>query len=59
MASFPDLRSKSLAYIEQHDIASAAIQREGILSIGHAKWKIDLIVSMNQSWRDLYDEIIP
>jgi putative endonuclease len=50
---------KSLVYFEQHDTASAAIQREKNIKHWSREWKIDLIVSMNQSWRDLYDEIIP
>jgi putative endonuclease len=49
---------KSLVYFEQHDTARAAIQREKNIKHWPREWKIDLIVSMNPTWRDLYDEII-
>jgi putative endonuclease len=46
-----------LAYYEQHDTAYAAIQREKNIKHWSREWKIDLIVSMDPDWRDLYDEI--
>jgi putative endonuclease len=49
---------KSLVYFEQHDTAPAAIQREKNIKYWSREWKIDLIVSMNPTWRDLYDEIV-
>ncbi len=49
---------KSLVYFEQHDTALAAIQREKNIKHWSREWKIDLIVSMNPAWRDLYDEIV-
>jgi putative endonuclease len=49
---------KSLIYFEQHDTALAAIQREKNIKHCSREWKIDLIISMNPAWRDLYDEII-
>jgi len=49
---------KSLIYFEQHDTALAAIQREKNIKHWSREWKIDLIISMNPAWRDLYDEII-
>ena len=49
---------KSLVYLEQHDTAPAAIQREKNIKHWSREWKIDLIVSMNPAWRDLYDEIV-
>ena len=49
---------KSLVYFEQYDTALAAIQREKNIKHWPREWKIDLIVSMNPTWRDLYDEII-
>jgi putative endonuclease len=49
---------KSLVYFEQHDTARAAIQREKNIKHWSREWKIDLIISINQTWRDLYDEIV-
>ena len=48
---------KKLVYFESHEIALAAIQREKNIKHWPREWKIDLIVSMNSDWRDLYDEI--
>ena len=48
---------KKLVYYEAHDTAYAAIQREKNIKHWSREWKIDLIVSMNPAWRDLYDEI--
>jgi|ERR1700730_5153274 putative endonuclease len=48
---------KRLVYYEQHDSALAAIQREKNIKHWPREWKIDLIISMNPDWRDLYDEI--
>jgi putative endonuclease len=49
---------KMLVYYEHHDSAMAAIQREKNIKHWPREWKIDLIVSMNPTWRDLYDEIV-
>ncbi len=48
---------KSLVYFEEHATAPLAIQREKNIKHWRREWKIDLIVSMNPEWRDLYDEI--
>jgi putative endonuclease len=48
---------KRLVYYEQHDTAVAAIQREKNIKHWPREWKIDLVISMNPEWRDLYDEI--
>src|SRR6266516_3583231 len=48
---------KMLVYYEHHDTAAAAIQREKNIKHWPREWKIDLILSMNPDWRDLYDEI--
>jgi putative endonuclease len=48
---------KMLVYYEQHDTAVAAIQREKNIKNWSREWKIDLILSMNPDWRDLYDDI--
>jgi putative endonuclease len=48
---------KQLVYFEEHGTALAAIQREKNIKHWPREWKIDLIVSMNREWRDLYDDI--
>jgi putative endonuclease len=48
---------KRLVYFEQHDTAVAAIQREKNIKHWSREWKIDLILSQDPQWRDLYDEI--
>ena len=48
---------KSLVYYEQHDSVPVAIQREKNVKHWSREWKIDLIVSFNPDWRDLYPEI--
>ena len=47
-----------LVYFEEYGTALAAIQREKNIKHWPREWKIDLIVSMNPDWRDLYDEIV-
>ncbi len=49
---------KLLVYYEHYDTPAAAIQREKNIKHWLREWKIDLIISMNPKWRDLYDEII-
>jgi putative endonuclease len=49
---------KMLVYFEQHETAIAAIQREKNIKHWSCEWNIDLIVSRNPGWRDLYDEIV-
>jgi putative endonuclease len=48
---------KTLVYYERHDTAAAAIQREKNMKHWPREWKIDLIISINPDWRDLYEEI--
>ncbi len=48
---------KLLGYYEQHDTVPLAIQREKNIKHWSREWKIDLIVSLNPEWRDLYPEI--
>jgi putative endonuclease len=48
---------KSLVYFEQYDDPATAIQREKNIKHWSREWKIDLIVTSNPQWRDLYDEI--
>ena len=49
---------KNLVYFEEHDTASAAIQREKNIKHWSREWKIDLIVAKNPGWRDLYGDIV-
>ena len=49
---------KMLVYFEQHDTAPLAIQREKNIKHWPREWKIDLILSTNPEWRDLYDDIV-
>ena len=49
---------KQLVYYEPHDSIQAAIQREKNIKHWPREWKIDLIVSLNPDWRDLYDDIV-
>lgn len=48
---------KRLVYFEQHDSIMAALQREKNIKHWSREWKIDLIVSLNPEWRDLYPDI--
>jgi predicted GIY-YIG superfamily endonuclease len=56
-AWFQVSQRKRLVYFEEHATAPLAIQREKNIKHWSREWKIDLIVSMNPDWRDLYDEI--
>jgi putative endonuclease len=51
-------RIKTLVYFEPHKTITAALQREKNIEHWSREWKIDLIVSGNPEWRDLYDEIV-
>jgi putative endonuclease len=48
---------KTLVYYEQHETIPLAIQREKNIKHWSREWKIDLIVSLNPDWRDLYPDI--
>ncbi len=49
--------SKALVYYEEHATIPLAIQREKNIKHWPREWKIDLILSMNPDWRDLYTDI--
>jgi putative endonuclease len=49
---------KRLVYYEFHDSMVEAIRREKKIKEWQRAWKIDLIHSMNPTWRDLYDDLI-
>ncbi len=46
-----------LIYFEVSEDIYSAISREKQIKAGSRKKKIELINSMNEDWRDLYDEI--
>jgi putative endonuclease len=48
---------KTLVYYEQHETVPLAIQREKNIKHWPREWKVDLILSMNPDWRDLYTDI--
>jgi len=48
---------KLLVYYEQHATAIAAIQREKNIKHWSRKWKMNLVLSQNPNWRDLWGEI--
>jgi putative endonuclease len=48
---------KLLVYYEQHETVPLAIQREKTIKHWSREWKIDLIVSLNPNWRDLYQDV--
>jgi len=50
---------KMVVYYEEHTAAIAAIQREKNIKHWSRRRKIDLICSMNPTWRDLWEDIIP
>jgi putative endonuclease len=46
-----------LVYYEECSDVKAAIAREKQIKGGSRQKKIDLVISMNSDWNDLYDEI--
>ena len=50
-------RIKKLVYFEVHDTLEAALIRENRIKRWQRKWKIELIESVNPTWRDLSTEI--
>jgi putative endonuclease len=47
-----------LVYFEEFDDIEEAIKREKQIKGGSRKKKIDLINSMNEDWKDLYQDFI-
>ena len=45
-------------YHELHVTMESAIMREKAIKEWKRKWKLDLIESMNPTWRDLYPDIL-
>lgn len=50
-------RIRKLVYFEQHEMLEMAYLRERRIKRWHRPWKIDLIESVNPTWRDLSTEI--
>lgn len=48
---------KQLVYLEEHQTAASAIQREKNIKHWPRRWKIRTIEKTNPAWRDLYEEI--
>ena len=48
---------KRLVWLEQHDVISAAIQREKNIKHWSRAWKAQMIVDANPGWADLYDTL--
>jgi len=46
-----------LVWFEQHEDVVEAITREKRIKKWHRDWKVNLIQSLNPSWRDLYADI--
>lgn len=46
-----------LIYAEQHDRIDDAIAREKTIKAWRRAWKIELIESINPTWRDLWDDL--
>ena len=48
---------RRLVYFEQHQMIATAIQREKQIKEWRRAWKIELIVSVNPEWNDLYETL--
>ena len=46
-----------LVYAEQHDRIDDAIAREKAIKEWKRAWKIELIETLNPTWRDLWDDL--
>lgn len=50
-------RLKRLVYAERHEDILAAIHREKLIKHWPRAWKVQLIESVNPTWRDLYGDL--
>ncbi len=48
----------SLVWFELHESMESATVREKAIKEWKRRWKLELIESGNQDWRDLYDDIV-
>jgi putative endonuclease len=51
-------RVHNLIWFEQHGTMESAILREKAIKEWKRPWKVELIEKSNQSWRDLYPELL-
>jgi putative endonuclease len=49
-------RATRLVYAERHDSIDAAIRRETSMKRWRRSWKVDLVMSANPEWRDIWSE---
>jgi putative endonuclease len=49
---------KLLVYVEPHEDASTAKQRESTIKKWRRAWKLELIERNNPKWRDLAEEFL-
>jgi putative endonuclease len=47
-----------LVYAEHHDSIEQGIRRESRMKKWPRAWKVDLIVSQNPEWKDIYETLI-
>ncbi|MBI3514195.1 MAG: GIY-YIG nuclease family protein [Proteobacteria bacterium] len=48
---------KRLVYVERHDDIRSAIQRETSIKRWSRAWKVNLILTNNPDWDDLYERL--
>ena len=46
-----------LVWYEHHELVTAGIQREHTMKHRPRAWKVRLILDLNPTWRDLYEEL--
>ena len=51
-------RVHNLVWFEQHETMESAILRVKAIKEWKRAWKVELIEESNQSWRDLYPELL-
>jgi putative endonuclease len=51
-------RVHNLVWFEQHETMESAILREKTIKEWKRAWKVELIEESNESWRDLYPELL-
>ena len=47
-----------LVYYEEHREAESALRREYLIKRWKKQWEIDLVNSMNPSWKDLFEDFV-
>jgi putative endonuclease len=49
---------KLLVWHEQHETRESALLRERQMKKGNRTWKLEVIETVNPTWRDLYTDIV-